>query len=139
MRNLRSTSLAVVLSSATLLMLGTVAPSAEESKPAAKAPVAKTPTFKVDPTGAEAGEKTRFFADGHLTEKEFELLRCLLEAEGKALSRDEIMEKVWGYDRSMEIDTRTVDQHVARLRDKLGAESARVVTVKNVGYRLKRD
>ena len=50
MRNLRSTSLAVVLSSATLLMLGTVAPSAEESKPAAKAPVAKTPTFKVDPT-----------------------------------------------------------------------------------------
>ena len=50
MRNLRSTSLAVVLSSATLLMLGTVAPSAEQAKPAAKAPAAKTPTFKVDPT-----------------------------------------------------------------------------------------
>ena len=74
-----------------------------------------------------------------LSTKEFELLRCLLSAEGKALSRDEIMEKVWGYDRSLEIDTRTVDQHVARLRDKLGAEAARVVTVKNVGYRLKRD
>ncbi|MBI5211497.1 MAG: response regulator transcription factor [Elusimicrobia bacterium] len=74
-----------------------------------------------------------------LSTKEFELLRCLLAAEGKALSRDEIMEKVWGYDRALEIDTRTVDQHVARLRDKLGDEARRVVTVKNVGYRLKRD
>ncbi|MBI5884009.1 MAG: response regulator transcription factor [Elusimicrobia bacterium] len=74
-----------------------------------------------------------------LSTKEFELLRCLLSAEGKALSRDEILEKVWGYDRALEIDTRTVDQHVARLRDKLGSEARRVVTVKNVGYRLKRD
>ena len=72
-----------------------------------------------------------------LTTKEFEFLKLLLQAGGRALSRDRILEKVWGYDRSMEIDTRTVDQHVARLREKLGAEAARVATVKNVGYRIK--
>ena len=72
-----------------------------------------------------------------LTTKEFEFLKLLLQAGGRALSRDQILEKVWGYDRSMEIDTRTVDQHVARLREKLGPEAARVATVKNVGYRIK--
>jgi len=45
----------------------------------------------------------------------------------------------WGYDRSMEIDTRTIDQHVARLREKLGPEGAVLATVKNVGYRIKAD
>jgi DNA-binding response OmpR family regulator len=72
-----------------------------------------------------------------LTTKEFEFLKLLLQAGGRALSRDQILEKVWGYDRSMDIDTRTVDQHVARLREKLGPEAARVATVKNVGYRIK--
>ena len=75
--------------------------------------------------------------DVPLTSKEFEFLKILLQAGGRALTRDQILEKVWGYDRSMEIDTRTVDQHVARLREKLGAEAARVATVKNVGYRIK--
>ncbi len=74
-----------------------------------------------------------------LSAKEFELLKCLMLASGRALSRDEILEKVWGYDRGMDLDTRTVDQHVARLREKLGPEAARVVTVKNVGYRVKND
>ncbi|MDO8757607.1 MAG: response regulator transcription factor, partial [Elusimicrobiota bacterium] len=72
-----------------------------------------------------------------LTTKEFEFLKLLLSAGGRALSRDQLLEKVWGYDRSMEIDTRTIDQHVARLREKLGPEGAAVVTVKNVGYRIK--
>ena len=71
--------------------------------------------------------------------KEFDFLKCLFQARGKVLSRDELLEKVWGYDKSLDIDTRTVDQHIARLRDKLGAEAARIVTVKNVGYRLKLD
>ena len=75
--------------------------------------------------------------DVQLTSKEFEFLKVLLQAGGRALSRDQILEKVWGYDRSMEIDTRTVDQHVARLREKLGPDSSRVATVKNVGYRIK--
>jgi DNA-binding response OmpR family regulator len=72
-----------------------------------------------------------------LTTKEFEFLKLLLSAGGRALSRDVLLEKVWGYDRSMEIDTRTIDQHVARLREKLGPEGAIVATVKNVGYRFK--
>ena len=71
-----------------------------------------------------------------LSPKEFEFLKCLFEAEGRALTRDQILQKVWGHDRALEIDTNTVDQHVARLRNKLGAESSRIVTVKNVGYRL---
>ncbi len=75
--------------------------------------------------------------DVSLTSKEFEFLKILLQAGGRALSRDQLLEKVWGYDRSMDIDTRTIDQHVARLREKLGPESARVATVKNVGYRIK--
>lgn len=74
-----------------------------------------------------------------LSTKEFELLKCLFLAKGKALTRDQILEKVWGYDKSMDIDTRTVDQHVARLRERLSVESERVITVKNVGYRLKLD
>ena len=68
--------------------------------------------------------------------KEFEFLKCLFQARGKAMTRDELLEKVWGYDRSMEIDTRTIDQHINRLREKLGPEAGRIVTVKNVGYRL---
>ncbi len=72
-----------------------------------------------------------------LTTKEFEFLKLLLSAGGRALTRDQLLEKVWGYDRSMEIDTRTIDQHVARLREKLGPEGAIVATVKNVGYRIK--
>ncbi|MBI3289673.1 MAG: response regulator transcription factor, partial [Elusimicrobia bacterium] len=46
-----------------------------------------------------------------LAPKEFTLLRLLIEADGKVLSRDELLEVIWGHDRSMEIDTRTVDQH----------------------------
>ncbi|MDD5630177.1 MAG: winged helix-turn-helix domain-containing protein, partial [Elusimicrobia bacterium] len=67
----------------------------------------------------------------------FEFLKCLLAADGRVLSRDELLETVWGYDRSLEIDTNTVDQHIARLRGKLGPEAGRIVTVKNVGYRLR--
>ena len=55
---------------------------------------------------------------------------------GKALTRDHLLEQVWGHDPAYEIDTRTIDQHIARLRDKLGPEAKRVITVKNVGYRF---
>lgn len=71
-----------------------------------------------------------------LSTKEFEFLKILIEADGKALSRDQLLERVWGYDKSMDIDTRTIDQHITRLRDKLGSEAKRVITVKNVGYRF---
>jgi len=71
-----------------------------------------------------------------LSSKEFEFLKILIQAGGKALTRDQLLEQVWGHDPSYEIDTRTIDQHIARLRDKLGAEAKRVITVKNVGYRF---
>jgi DNA-binding response OmpR family regulator len=71
-----------------------------------------------------------------LSSKEFEFLKILILSGGKALTRDQLLEEVWGHDPSFEIDTRTIDQHIARLRDKLGPESKRVITVKNVGYRF---
>ena len=74
-----------------------------------------------------------------LSPKEFEFLKLLVQAQGKVLSRDRLLELVWGTDQSMEIDTRTVDQHVARLRRKLGSEGERIVTVKNAGYKMKWD
>lgn len=72
-----------------------------------------------------------------LSTKEFELLKCLWQVNGKALRREELLEAVWGHDRGLELETRTVDQHINRLRGKLGAEASRLVTVKNVGYRLR--
>ena len=74
-----------------------------------------------------------------LSSKEFEFLKCLLSAKGRVLTRDQLLERVWGYDDAMQIDTRTVDQHIARLREKLGVEAGRIVTVKNVGYRIRLD
>jgi two-component system alkaline phosphatase synthesis response regulator PhoP len=71
-----------------------------------------------------------------LSSKEFEFLKILIQANGKALTREHLLEQVWGHDPSYEIDTRTIDQHIARLRDKLGPEAKRVITVKNVGYRF---
>jgi DNA-binding response OmpR family regulator len=73
-----------------------------------------------------------------LAPKEFEILRLLIEANGKVLSREHILERLWGHEKDMEIDTRTVDQHIARLRHKLGTESSRIATVTNFGYQIKR-
>jgi phosphate regulon transcriptional regulator PhoB len=74
-----------------------------------------------------------------LTPKEFDLLRALLEARGRVLSREFLLDRVWGYARAGEIESRTVDVHVRRLRAKLGSEGERILTVKNVGYRLDPD
>jgi phosphate regulon transcriptional regulator PhoB len=71
-----------------------------------------------------------------LTPKEFELLQALMEAGGRVLSREHLLDRVWGYARADEIESRTVDVHVRRLRAKLGAEGRRIVTVKTVGYRF---
>jgi phosphate regulon transcriptional regulator PhoB len=71
-----------------------------------------------------------------LTPKEFDLLRALLEARGRVMSREFLLDRVWGYARASEIESRTVDVHVRRLRVKLGPEGRRVLTVKGVGYRL---
>lgn len=73
----------------------------------------------------------------NLPPKEFELLRLLIQAKGRVLSREDLLEKIWGCDDGSEIDTRTIDQHIARLRSKLGAERQRIVTVANFGYQIK--
>lgn len=73
----------------------------------------------------------------HLSPREFQLLELLLAANGKVLSREHLLKTIWGYDESLGINTRTVDQHVARLRRSLSSEKRRVITVKNFGYRIK--
>jgi phosphate regulon transcriptional regulator PhoB len=74
-----------------------------------------------------------------LTRREFDLLRALVEARGRVLSREFLLDHVWGYTAAAEIETRTVDVHVRRLRQKLGAEGQRIGTVTGVGYRLETD
>jgi DNA-binding response OmpR family regulator len=69
-----------------------------------------------------------------LTRREFELLRCLVENRNRVLSRDRLLERVWGYDRS--IETRSVDVHVGRLRAKLGPAGTQIETVVGLGYRF---
>jgi DNA-binding response OmpR family regulator len=69
-----------------------------------------------------------------LTRREFELLRFLVENKNRVLSRDRLLERVWGYDRF--IETRSVDVHVGRLRSKLGAAGAQIETVVGLGYRF---
>ena len=67
-----------------------------------------------------------------LTYKEFELLTMLLLNTGIVLSRDKIMDQVWGFDYAGE--SRTVDMHIKTLRQKLGQGGAAIKTVRNVGY-----
>ena len=69
-----------------------------------------------------------------LTNKEFELLGYLMENQGIVLSRDKLLEKIWGYDHGVE--TRTVDVHIRSLRQKLGACGELIETVRGVGYRI---
>jgi DNA-binding response OmpR family regulator len=73
------------------------------------------------------------------TRREIEILRYLGANNARAVSREELLNKVWGYDRNAAIETRTVDIHVAKLRRKLEAdprEPRRLITVRGAGYRL---
>ena len=65
-----------------------------------------------------------------LPNREFSLLRCLMENRGQVLSREQLLIKVWGYD--YEGDERTVDTHIKKLR----ARGVRIETIIRVGYRL---
>ena len=69
-----------------------------------------------------------------LTRREFELLRFLVENRNRVLSRDRLLERVWGYERF--IETRSVDVHVGRLRAKLGNAGRQIETVVGLGYRF---
>lgn len=69
-----------------------------------------------------------------LTATEFKLLRLLMERRGRVQTREHLLINVWNYE--TEIETRTVDTHVRRLREKLGAEAAWIETIRGVGYRM---
>jgi two-component system, OmpR family, phosphate regulon response regulator PhoB len=71
----------------------------------------------------------------HLTSLEFKLLRALMQRRGRVQERDRLLNDVWGYESV--IDTRTVDTHVRRLREKLGKAGDAVETVRGFGYRLR--
>ncbi len=73
-------------------------------------------------------------ADVRLTRRELELLQFLVENRNRVISRDRLLERVWGYDRY--IETRSVDVHVGRLRAKLGAAGQQIETVVGLGYRF---
>ena len=69
-----------------------------------------------------------------LTFKEYELLKMFLDNVGIVLTRESIMNRIWGTDYSGE--TRTVDMHIKTLRQKLGEAGNRIKTIRNVGYML---
>ena len=69
-----------------------------------------------------------------LTRREFELLKFLVENRNRVISRDRLLERVWGYERF--IETRSVDVHVGRLRAKLGVAGPQIETVVGLGYRF---
>ena len=76
-------------------------------------------------------------SEGHdvvLTLKEFELLCLLLENKGVVLSRDQILNKIWGYD--FDGENRTVDVHIRTLRQKLGVSGEYIQTIRGMGYKI---
>lgn len=84
-------------------------------------------------------EKRRVMVDGkivNLTFKEFELIYYLLKNQDIVLTREMLMNQVWGFD--FEGETRTVDVHIATLRQKLGKEGKLIQTIRNVGYKVGR-
>jgi len=96
------------------------------------------------PAGAYSGEHLVADFDGvsvavdgqdvRLTRREFELLRYLVQNRNRVVSRDRLLERVWGYERMVE--TRSVDVHVGRLRSKLGLAGRQIETVVGLGYRF---
>ena len=86
--------------------------------------------------GDEAAEPVSF------TRREMDLLQYLAANADRAISRDELLHKVWGYAKNLDLETRTVDIHVAKLRRKIEPDPASprfLVTVRGAGYRLHAD
>jgi two-component system phosphate regulon response regulator PhoB len=88
-------------------------------------------TISIDPARHQVSVDGRVV---HLTSIEFKLLQTLLERRGRVQARDRLLNDVWGYESV--IDTRTVDTHVRRLRDKLGEAGDAIETVRGFGYRF---
>ena len=77
----------------------------------------------------EVGERTV-----DLTAKEFQLLRMLMSRPGRVMSRERLLDEVWGPD--VTVTLRTIDTHMKRLREKLGESGATIHTIRGVGYRF---
>jgi len=106
------------------------------SRPDQPTPVLSVGPVTLDPARHAVSLDGRAVA---LTPKEFDLLQALLDAAGRVLSREYLLNRVWGYARADVIESRTVDVHVRRLRAKLGDAGTRITTVKSVGYRFETD
>lgn len=76
--------------------------------------------------------------EASLTPIEHGLLSILVAADGRPVSRRDLLREVWGHEEAESLVTRTVDQQISRLRRKLGPEASRLETVARVGYKLKR-
>src|SRR5512138_3790477 len=103
---------------------------------AAGARPAERPPAEVGPIRVDL-EAHRAYADGaeiQLTPLEFRLLTTFMARRGRVQSREQLLEDVW--EMSSEVETRTVDTHVKRLREKLGSGRDLLETVRGVGYRL---
>ncbi len=72
-----------------------------------------------------------------LTPKEFEIFRHLVERPGRVVTRERLLERIWGFEG--DVETRSVDAHIRRLRQKLGPAREHVETVVGLGYRFVRD
>lgn len=74
--------------------------------------------------------------DTYFAPKEYLILSHFAKSKGRAVSRKELMVEVWGHEKGLEIDTRTVDQHIARIRRKVKGPADRFIeTLPNFGYR----
>lgn len=71
-----------------------------------------------------------------LTYIEYLLLKTLMEQHGQVVTRQVLLEHVWAYGNVDQLETRTVDVHISRLRKKLGKAGHLIETVRNVGYRM---
>ena len=84
-------------------------------------------------SGSRAGEPLQF------TRREVDILQYLQQNSDRPVSREELLTRVWGYDRTADIETRTVDIHIAKLRRKIepdAKEPRNLITVRGAGYRL---
>ncbi|HUJ08502.1 MAG TPA: response regulator transcription factor, partial [Verrucomicrobiae bacterium] len=98
---------------------------------AAPAEVLKFEDLTVDTGKHEVSHKGKVI---ELTVTEFKLLATLMERRGRVQTRDRLLTDVWGYEG--DVDTRTVDTHMRRLREKLGKAADYIETVRGVGYRF---
>ena len=102
-----------------------------EPATAAGTPVLERATLRLDP------ERHRCFVEQNeieLTAKEFALLHGLMMRPGRVMTREQLLDDVWGTD--IAVTTRTIDTHLKRLREKLGPASHLIETVRGVGYRF---